>query len=107
MFCDTNAVLVRENVKTTSAGTPSPHRGLLHFMASDGAAVWFGALASVRALLHPLHHQAQQGGHCLVNVNARHCTCLKVRDADEKEESSFLCQESGASIKHKLTFCVC
>lgn len=60
-------------------------------MAGDGAAVGFRAVAPVSALLHPLHHQVQQGGHCLVHIDARHRTRLKVGDADENgERRSFL-----------------
>lgn len=73
-------------LEATSAGTPPPHRGLLYLMAGDGAAVGFRAAAPISALLHPLHHQFQQGGHRLVHVNTCHCTRLKVGDADENEE---------------------
>lgn len=70
-----------ELVVLTLAGAPPPHRGLLHFVAGDGAAVGFGAVAPVCALLHPLHHQIQQGGHGQVHVDTCHCVRLKVGDA--------------------------
>lgn len=56
----------------SSAGTPPPHGRLLNLMAGAGAAVGFGGVAPVGALLHPLHHLAQQGCDRPLHVNARH-----------------------------------
>lgn len=60
-----------------SAGTPPPNRGLLHFTSTIGFYCW-------GALLHPLHHQIQQGGHGSLHLKPRHCTRLKVRNAETK-----------------------
>lgn len=57
-------------------------------MAGCGAAVGFGAVAPVGALLHPLHHQVQQGRHRLVYISTRRCARLKVGDAEEKGEET-------------------
>lgn len=73
----------------TSAGTP-PNGGLRYFIAGDGAAVGLRAAAPISALLHPLHHQSQQGGHRLLHINTRHCTCLKVGDAERTARGVFL-----------------
>ena len=62
----------------------SPDRRVRHLLADGGAAVGRGA-ARLRALLHPLHHQAQQRTHRLVHCHARGRTRLKVRDAMKPE----------------------
>lgn len=72
----------------TSAGTRPPDGSLLDFVAGDGAAVGFGAGHHLGALLHPLHHQVQQGGHRLVHVHTRHRARFKVRDAAGERQRS-------------------
>lgn len=83
--------------RLSSAGAPPPDRSLLHFAAGDEAAVGFGGGASVRAQLHPLHHQVQQAGHGMVHVNTCHCTRLKVGDAEEVRQRS-LSGSGGGSL---------
>lgn len=63
-------------------GAPPPDGGLLHLMAGGGAAVGFRTAGPVRALLHPLHHQVQQGEHGGIHVYSRHCARLEVWDAE-------------------------
>lgn len=73
----------------TSTGAPPPNGGLLYFMAGDGAAVGFTVRTPVSALLHPLHHQSEQGGHRPVHIDTRHCTRLKVGNAERSERDVF------------------
>ncbi|TNN60159.1 hypothetical protein EYF80_029592 [Liparis tanakae] len=66
-----------EKVVETSTATPATDRSLLDFLTGEGAAVRLSAGGPLRALLHPLHHQFQEGDHRLVHVNTRHRARLK------------------------------
>lgn len=68
-------------------------------MAGAGAAVGFGGVAPVGALLHPLHHQAQQGGDRPLHVNARHSTRLKIGDAEKMKKEELSVKRTNPQIQ--------
>lgn len=67
-----------------SAGAPPSHSGFLDLVAGTRAAVGFTAAAFARALLHPLHDQAQQRGDRPLHVDTSHSARLKIWDPDTR-----------------------
>lgn len=68
-------------------------------MAGAGAAVGFGGVAPVGALLHPLHHLAQQGCDRPLHVNARHGARLKIGDADKTKNEELSVKRTNPKIQ--------
>lgn len=68
-------------------------------MAGAGAAVGFGGVAPVGALLHPLHHLAQQGCDRPLHLDARHSARLKIGDADKTEKGELSVKRTNPEIQ--------